>query len=91
MYCKAKNGLKRIKWESQERSRAWWMAGMVAALFAFWQVGQGLIEGGMHDAYTQVGGAAAQAVLVMQGFAIFLGAGTYFLATRRSLKFSKAN
>ena len=44
----------------------------------------------MHAAYTQAGGTAAQAVLIMQGFSVFLGAVTYFYATRHSHRISRA-
>lgn len=61
-----------------ERGPAWWLIGLVIALLAFWQIGQGMIEGCLHQIYlleaARLGSLsfAMQCLFIVTGFAVHL-------------------
>lgn len=64
-----------------ERSLALWSLGLFIAILAFWQIGQGVLEGCLHEAYLLGAGKVGSASFIVQSLFIFLGFLAYFWRT----------
>lgn len=64
-----------------ERGLLWWLLGLFVAVLAFWQVGQGVLEGVLHQTYTSGAGKAGSFSFVIQCLFIILGLLIYLWPT----------
>jgi hypothetical protein len=65
-----------------DRNVLWWINGLLVSMLAFWQVGQGLLEGMLHNLYITGAGRAGSAGNTIQILFLLMGMLYYLRQTR---------